>query len=69
MHAIMPNTDNNVTHDWEDDPPDRLYRIMGGNRGADLDGIFVEDVGGGVVAEFEIDFFLARIFETIEIGV
>jgi hypothetical protein len=48
--------------------PDPIMR-MGRNRNADLGRSFIEDVGGGVVAKFEIDFFLSWIFQTIQIRI
>ena len=65
----MPNMGNNVTYDRKDDPPGRLYMRMGRDGKTRLCGIFIEDVGGGIVAEFEIDFSFLGIFEAIEVGV
>ncbi len=53
----------------EDDPPGRLYKRMGRNGKGGLCGVFVEDVGGGIVAEFKIDFLFSRVFERIEIRI
>ncbi len=40
---------------------------MGRNGKGGLCGVFVEDVGGGIVAEFKIDFLFSWVFEAIEV--
>jgi len=69
MLAIMLNVGNNVTSDQKDDLPGRLYE-KNRRKGKDcLFRVFVENIGSGVVAEFEIHFLLSWIFLTIEVGV
>ncbi len=46
-----------------------FLKVSKGEKQGSLDGVFVEDIWSGVIAELEIDFFLAGILYAVQIGI